>query len=121
MMPRTETEIVDRLAAAMNAHDLPAFLECIHEDYREALTKPKRGLGRKDKVQANWAQMFLRLPDFRAQVLRTTTRGDEVWTEWRWSGTEDGKPVDVRGITIFDTKDGKITEGRLYIAALGAK
>jgi ketosteroid isomerase-like protein len=101
----------------MNAHDLEAFLACIHPEYRsEQPVHPERGFGGRDQVEKNWAAMFSGIPDFRAEALDSVVDGDTAWTEWRWSGTRaDGSPVDMRGVTLFRVEDGLIVSGRLYM------
>jgi ketosteroid isomerase-like protein len=101
----------------MNAHDLEAFLACIHPEYRsEQPVHPERGFGGRDQVEKNWAAMFSVIPDFRAEALDTAVDGDTAWTEWRWSGTRaDGIPLDMRGVTLFRVEDGLIVSGRLYV------
>src|SRR4051794_12394366 len=96
-------EVLARLEAAMNAHDLDAFLACIHSEYRsEQPAHPERGFGGRDQVEKNWAAMFGGIPDFRAAALRSAVDGDTAWTEWRWTGTRvDGSLVDMRGVTLF--------------------
>ena len=101
----------------MNAHDLDAFLECIHPEYRsEQPVHPERGFGGRDQVEKNWATMFSGIPDFRAEVLESAVDGDTAWTEWRWTGTRaDGSSVDMRGVTLFRVEDCLIVSGRLYM------
>jgi ketosteroid isomerase-like protein len=110
-------EVLARVEAAMNAHDLEAFLACIHPEYRsEQPVHPERGFGGRDQVEKNWAAMFSGIPDFRAEALDTAVDGDTAWTEWRWSGTRaDGIPLDMRGVTLFRVEDGLIVSGRLYV------
>jgi ketosteroid isomerase-like protein len=110
-------EVLARVEAAMNAHDLEAFLACIHPEYRsEQPVHPERGFGGRDQVEKNWAAMFSGIPDFRAETLDTAVDGDTAWTEWHWSGTRaDGSPVDMRGVTLFRVEDGLIVSGRLYM------
>ena len=65
----------------MNAHDLEAFLACIHPEYRsEQPVHPERGFGGRDQVEKNWAAMFSGIPDFRAETLDTAVDGDTAWT-----------------------------------------
>jgi len=101
----------------MNAHDLEAFLACIHPEYRsEQPVHPERGFGGRGQVEKNWAAMFSGMPDFRAEVLDTAVDGDTAWTEWRWTGTRaDGSPVDMRGVTLFRVEDSLVVSGRLYM------
>jgi ketosteroid isomerase-like protein len=101
----------------MNAHDLEAFLACIHPEYRsEQPVHPERGFGGRDQVEKNWAAMFSGIPDFRAEVLDSAVDGDTAWTEWRWTGTRaDGSSVEMRGVTLFRVEDGLVVSGRLYM------
>jgi ketosteroid isomerase-like protein len=110
-------EVLARVEAAMNAHDLEAFLACIHPEYRsEQPVHPERGFGGRGQVEKNWAAMFSGMPDFRAEVLDTAVDGDTAWTEWRWTGTRaDGSPVDMRGVTLFRVEDSLVVSGRLYM------
>jgi ketosteroid isomerase-like protein len=110
-------EVLARLEAAMNDHDLDAFLACVHPEYRsEQPAHPERGFGGRDQVERNWAAMFSGIPDFHAEALDNAVAGDTAWTEWRWTGTRaDGSSVDMRGVTVFRVEDGLIASGRLYM------
>jgi ketosteroid isomerase-like protein len=60
--------------------------------------------------------MFAGLPDFRAEVVRSTVEGDQLWVEWRWTGTRaDGTRLDACGACIFGVRAGRLTSGRLYM------
>ena len=49
------TEVVDRLAAAVNAHDLDAVAGLIHPDYRsEQPAHPGRAFTGRAQMLANW-------------------------------------------------------------------
>jgi ketosteroid isomerase-like protein len=114
---RSPAGVLDRLAAAMNAHDLEAFLDCFAEDYEsEQPAHPARAFHGREQVRKNWSQMFAGVPDFHADVLRSAVDGDTVWTEWRWTGTrQEGSDLDNRGATIFGVREGRIVWGRLYL------
>ena len=48
--------------------------------------------------------------------MASATNGDTLWSEWRWTGSRaDAAPLDMRGVTIFRIKDGRIVAGRLYM------
>ena len=39
-----------------------------------------------------------------------------MWSEWRWTGTRaNDAPLDMRGVTLFEIKNGRIVSGRLYM------
>ena len=111
------TEVIDRLAVAMNAHDLDAAAGFFHEDYgSEQPAHPGRAFTGRAQMRANWEAMFAGIPDFRAEICRSVQDGDTTWTEWRWSGTRsDGQAFAMRGVTLFEITDGQIVAGRLYM------
>ena len=110
-------ETVERLHAAMNRHDLEAFLACLDPNYRsEQPAHPTRGFGGREQVEKNWSALFEGIPDFRAELLATAAAGDTVWSEWRWTGTRATQaPLEMRGVTLFEIKNGRIVSGRLYM------
>lgn len=111
------SETVDRLVAAMNAHDLDAAAALFHAEYRsEQPAHPGRAFVGRAQMHANWAAIFAGIPDFHAELIRSVDDGNTTWTEWAWSGIRiDGKPFQARGVVLFEIKDGLITAGRLYM------
>ena len=50
---------VERLNAAMNAHDIEAFVECFEEDYEsEQPAHPDRAFRGREHVRRNWSAIF---------------------------------------------------------------
>ena len=111
------TDLLERLRDAQNAHDLDAFVACFDERYRsEQPVHPDRAFVGSDQVRTNWAAVFAGVPDFRAELLRSTRQGDTGWAEWHWHGTRtDGTRLAMRGVTIFGIRDDRIVWGRLYL------
>ena len=111
-------EMMDRLLAAMNAHDIDAFVACFAPDYRsEQPAHPGRAFSGDEQVRANWTGVFAGIPDFHAELLAsaTTAEGVEIG-EWRWEGTHvDGAPFAMRGVTVMGIEDGRVAWGRLYM------
>jgi len=103
--------------AALNAHDLEAAAALIHEDYRsEQPAHPGRAFVGRAQVHANWQAMLAGIPDFHAELIRSVDDGDTTWSEWFWSGNRtDGQDFKVRGVTLFEVSNGKITAGTLYL------
>jgi len=107
--------VIERMAEALNRHDLEAFLECFDSNYRsEQPAHPNRGFGGKGQVLKNWSAMFESFPDFNAQLLRYTTDEGVVWSEWHWSATG----LNMAGVTIFGVEEDRIIWGRLYVEAV---
>jgi ketosteroid isomerase-like protein len=111
------TDVIDRLAGAMNAHDLDRVAGFINEDYRsEQPAHPGRAFAGRAQMLANWEAMFAGIPDFHAEICRSVQDGEMTWTEWRWSGTRsDGQAFGMRGVTLFEIADDQIIAGRLYM------
>jgi limonene-1,2-epoxide hydrolase len=111
------TDVIDRLAMAMNAHDLDAAAGFFDQDYRsEQPAHPGRAFVGRAQMRANWEAMFAGVPDFRAEICRSVQDGETTWTEWRWSGTRsDGQAFAMRGVTLFEITDDQIVAGRLYL------
>jgi hypothetical protein len=111
-------EVMDRLLAAMNAHDLDAFVACFAPDYRsEQPAHPGRAFAGSDQVRENWTGVFAGVPDFHAELLASATTGDGAEIgEWHWQGTHvDGAPFAMQGITVMGIEGGHIAWGRLYM------
>jgi ketosteroid isomerase-like protein len=109
--------LVARLNAAMNRHDLAAFVACFDPDYEsEQPAHPDRRFRGVAQVERNWAAMFAGLPDFQATLVHSAVAAESVWVEWRWSGTRaDGSRLEMCGVCIFVVRDDRITSGRLYM------
>jgi len=110
-------DVIDRVAVAMNAHDLGAVGGFIHKDYRsEQPAHPGRAFTGRAQMLANWEAMLAGVPDLRAEICRSVQDGDTTWTEWRWSGTRsDGQAFEMRGVTLFEVTGGQVVAGRLYM------
>lgn len=109
--------VLERLVAALNAHDLEAMVSCFAEDYlNETPAHPRRGFRGNAQVRANWSQIFAAVPDVAARVLRATSDGDALWTEWELSGSRaDGAAFLMRGVVIFAVVDDTIASARFYL------
>ncbi len=111
------TDVIDRLVAALNRHDLAGAVGLIDEDYRsEQPAHPGRAFRGRDQMRANWEAMFAGVPDFRAELRRSVRDGNSIWSEWRWSGIRtDGQIFQMCGVTIFEVAADQIVAGRLYL------
>lgn len=110
-------ELVRRLEAAVNAHDLEAVVACFAVDYRnETPLHPERDFIGREQVRRNWEQIFSFIPDVRAEVTKQTADGDTVWSEWEHRGTRrDGTVHLMRGVVIFGVADGSAAWARFYL------
>ena len=99
---RQPPQVLDRLLAAINAHDLEAMVLCFAEDYtNETPVHPSRGFRGQEQVRTNWSQIFAAVPNIQAHVVRSSIDGDTLWTEWDIAGDRaDGARFLMRGVVI---------------------
>ena len=109
--------VAERLADAMNARDIDAFVACFDEQYEsEQPVHPDRAFRGRDQVRLNWSAIFEGVPDFRAELVRDDVAGDVEWTEWRWRGTqENGSALEMAGVIVAGVRDGRWAWARLYV------
>jgi ketosteroid isomerase-like protein len=109
--------VVERLQAAINAHDLDALVGCFTLGYiSEAPAHPARDFVGSDQVRGNWGQILAGVPDLRAELVRSTVVGDTVWAEWDWTGTRrDGQPHHMAGVTIQGVEGDALAWVRFYM------
>ena len=115
--------VIERLVAAMNDHDADRAAALMAPDYSsEQPAHPGREFVGRDRMRAHWEAMFAGIPNFSAELLRSTADGDTLWTEWTWTGTRsDSLPLDVRGVALFRTDGDQIVAGRLYMEDVAAE
>jgi ketosteroid isomerase-like protein len=109
--------VAERLSAAMNAHDIEAFVACFDEEYEsEQPVHPDRAFRGRDQVRRNWSAIFEGVPDFTAELISASVEGDTEWSEWRWRGTQsDGTPLDMTGVIVGGVRNGRLGWARLYV------
>ncbi len=112
----TSRQLVARLHAAMNAHDVDAFVACFAPEYDSVQpAHPDRAFRGREQVRANWSAVFSGVPDFRAEVISVGAVGDTAWSEWRWEGTQtDGERLEMAGVIVLGVQDDLIAWARLY-------
>jgi ketosteroid isomerase-like protein len=113
----TPIAVAAALTAAMNAHDIDAFVSLFDADYdSQQPVHPDRAFRGSDQVRANWTAVFSGVQDFRAELVATAVDAETLWSEWRWSGThEDGSRLEMAGVIILGVQRGRITWARLYV------
>jgi len=109
--------VVERLLAAINAHDLEAMVACFADDYvNEWPAHPQRGFQGRAQVRQNWSQIFAGVPNLQARPPRMAVDGEVVWTEWDISGTRrDGAAFLMRGVSVFGVREGRLAWVRFYL------
>jgi ketosteroid isomerase-like protein len=109
--------VVERLNAAMNAHDINAFVACFEEEYEsEQPAHPDRAFRGRDQVRENWSAIFEGVADFESELILAGATGETEWSEWRWRGTQsDGTPLHMAGVIVCGVRDGRLRWARLYV------
>jgi ketosteroid isomerase-like protein len=105
-----------RLHAAWNTRDLDALAACLHPDYESIHPlHPERNFWGREAATLSWAAVFGAVPDLKAELLRWSVCGDEVWTEWRWSGVHSAGPTfNAGGVMVFGLDGERIAWARVY-------
>src|SRR3954464_1229558 len=91
------------MRAALDAHDLDAFVSHFREDYvGERPRHPGSPVSSRADVRNNWAEVISDVPDLRVDVPAAVEDGNTIWSEWRAYGTAPGGGgVGRRGGVIF--------------------
>lgn len=111
-------EPIKRLADALNTHDPSQVAAAFTDDYHcEVPMHPERGFTGNEQVRQNYAAIFDRMRDLRAEVLRWIGDGDVIWSEWEMAGTGPGDSRTLlRGVVIAEAPGrGPIKHTRFYI------
>jgi ketosteroid isomerase-like protein len=110
------SEVAESFVAAISRHDPDAVAACFAEDYEdEAPARRGEVVRGRAEVRANFGRMFRSMGDVTAEIVRLVERENEVWMEWRLSGTrDDGTIMDFVGVNIFGVADGTFAWGRIY-------
>ncbi len=121
-----DTEPMERLLAAFNAHDLDAIMQlfvddCVLETPRGEHPWGTRFEGR-EQVRAGLAQRFQGLPDVHYGEDEHWACGDHAVSRWLLTGTTpDGQQLRVRGCDLLDlAQDGRVRRKDSYWKIVGA-
>lgn len=109
--------LLEQMRAALDAHDLDAFVKYFHEDYvGERPRHPEAAPSTRADVRRNWGEVIRDVPDLRVEVPAAAQDGDRIWTEWRAFGTaRSGAAMEIRGVIIFGVRDGRVSWSRMYL------
>jgi ketosteroid isomerase-like protein len=121
-LPEPGAALLERLAGAVNRHDLDAVESCFAPGYRnETPAHPAQGFTGRGQVRRNWEQIFAFVPDITARVLRHCVDGEAVWSEWELTGTRrDGTAHQMAGVVLFGVRDGQFVWARFYLEPVQA-
>lgn len=115
---RTPAQVLDRLVAAVNAHDLDGLVDCFAENY--ALTDPvhpARSFTGAAQVRKNWNTVFNAVPDVHLDVEGQAVTDAGFWLEGTQVGTRwDGRRVETRMVFIAVVAGGRISSAHMYAA-----
>ena len=108
--------LVEQMRAALDAHDLDAFVGFFREDYvGERPRHPGSPMSSREDVRRNWAEVISDVPDLRVDIPAAVEDGGTIWSEWRAYGTSrSGAALELRGVFIFGLRDGRVAWSRMY-------
>ena len=114
--------LLEQMRAALDAHDLDAFVEFFREDYvGERPRHPGSPVSSREDVRANWAEVISDVPDLRVDVPAAVQDGKRIWSEWRAYGTaRSGAMLELRGVIIFGLEGDKVAWSRMYMEPVEA-
>ena len=109
--------LLERLRAALDAHDLDTFVGFFREDYvGERPRHPGSPMSSREDVRNNWAEVISDVPDLRVDIPAAVEDGNTIWSEWRAYGTaRNGAMLELRGVIIFGVQDGQVAWSRMYL------
>lgn len=105
--------LLERFAAAWNAHDAEALMDCMADDcvFYSAAGQARRGAEHRGRaaVQAAYAAIWKTYPDAAWNEAKHLVSGDRGVSEWVFTATSaGGKRVEVHGCDLFVFRGGKI-------------
>ena len=111
---KADSAIAEQWIAAWNSHNpdkmLPLFTDdLLYEDV--AFSEVSHG---KTELRKFVAEEYEGVPDLELKLMRADFRGGHGTIEWTFSGTDKGvfktgKKFSVRGVSVIDLRDGKIS------------
>jgi ketosteroid isomerase-like protein len=109
--------LLERIRAALDAHDLDAFVGFFREDYvGERPRHPGSAVSSREDVRRNWEEVISDVPDLRVDVPAAVADGNTIWSEWRAYGTAlSGATLELRGVIIFGIQDDQVAWSRMYM------
>jgi ketosteroid isomerase-like protein len=119
-------ETMDRLSAGFARHDVDAILDTFAEDGIFDITEGPEPWGERfqgtAEIRKALEQLFGALPDVQFVDSAKWVTGDRGVSEWTCVGTTvKGRPICVRGVDLFEFRDGRVTRKDSYFKRLVRK
>jgi ketosteroid isomerase-like protein len=116
---RLSGSTLEQLLAAFNAHDLDAIMTFFAEDCELLMPRGKDPWGTryvgKAAVRQGLATRFAGVPDVHYGDAEHWVAGDFGVSRWLLTGTtKAGDKLRVRGVDLYESRDGKITRKDSY-------
>ena len=112
----TNSELVQQVFDAINAHDVGALRGLWAEDVEERF--PDKTCRGRDELAAHFEGLFTALPDFHMELVHSVEDGDTVFARWKLTATHTGgqfngidatgKAIAVDGMDHFTLRDGQV-------------
>lgn len=112
-MSNEARETVQRFHDALNAHDIDALGQFVHEECVFETTEPPDGVRHegRDAVLGACRDFFDQSPGARFEMEEVQTFDDRALVRWRYEWA-DGH---VRGVDVIRVRDGKVVETFAYV------
>jgi ketosteroid isomerase-like protein len=109
--------LVQQMRAAIDAHDVDAYVDFFHEDYwGDRPRHPESRKSDREELRGFWAEMIRDVPDLRVEIPDAVQDGDTIWSEWRVYGTaSSGAMLELRGVIILGVQAGRVAWSRTYL------
>jgi steroid delta-isomerase-like uncharacterized protein len=112
----TNTELVQQVFNAINAHDVDALRELWADDVEERF--PDTTCRGKEELSAYFKALWAALPDFHMEVVHAVEDGETVFARWKLTATHTGgtfsgiertgKAIALDGMDEMTFRDGKM-------------
>ena len=115
----SDKKVIEQLFAAWNSHDADKVANVFTEDaVYEDVTASHISRGRAE-VRKWAAGAFVVFENFKMEVVSSYVHNGRGVAEWVWSGTDKGlhktgKNFSVRGVSVIEVRDGKISSCKDY-------
>jgi ketosteroid isomerase-like protein len=111
--------VMERLSAGFARHDVDAILDCFTDDGVFDITEGPEPWGErfqgKAEIRKALDALFSALPDVQFVDSVKWVAGDRGVSEWTCVGTTvKGRPIRVRGVDLFEFRDGRVTRKDSY-------